>query len=139
MIGSCLVIMPFTIRESQRSTYPENHWAEVYDALLRPALEATGLRSDRDDEDCASRPISLSIFGKIEAADIILCDVSTSNPNVFIELGWALRADKPYVIVMDELTTAPFDVADFNRFHYTHTLRPRALKEQIPKLAKMLV
>src|SRR5882672_5350641 len=39
---------------------------------------------------------------------------------------------------MDELTKAPFDVGDFNRFHYDHTLRPRALKEQIPRLAKML-
>ena len=69
---------------------------------------------------------------------MILCDVSSSNPNVFIELGWALRAEKPYVIAMDELTKAPFDVADFNRFHYDHALRPLTLNEQIPRLARML-
>ena len=43
-----------------------------------------------------------------------------------------------YVIAVDELTTPPFDVADFNRFHYDRALRPLALRDQIARLAKML-
>jgi len=50
----------------------------------------------------------------------------------------ALRADRPCVIVKDELTNAPFDINDFNRFHYDQKLRPLALSEHIPRLAKML-
>jgi len=42
------------------------------------------------------------------------------------------------VIALDELTTPPFDVADFNRFHYDRALRPLALRDQIARLAKML-
>jgi hypothetical protein len=42
------------------------------------------------------------------------------------------------VIVMDELTKAPFDIGDFNRFHYLHSLEPPALNQQIPILARML-
>jgi hypothetical protein len=137
-VGTCLVIMPFSLREADRADYPENHWKEVYSGFLRPAVETAGLKSQRDDDDFSSRPLALNIWRKIEESDIILCDVSTSNPNVFVELGWVLRAEKPYVIVMDELTKAPFDVADFNRFHYDHALRPLALKEQIPQLARML-
>src|SRR5258706_5366362 len=138
LMGSCLVIMPFSMREKDGQTYPANHWREVYGGLLRTAVMATGLKCHRDDEDLSCRPISLNIWTKIEEADIILSDVSSSNPNVFMELGWAIRAEKPYVIVMDELTQAPFDVGDLNRFHYHHALRPLALKEQIPRLARML-
>jgi hypothetical protein len=138
MNGSCLVIMPFATLGADRQIYPENHWKEVYSALLRPAVEAAGLKCHRDDDDFSSRPLALNIWRKLEEADIVLCDVSTSNPNVFIELGWVLRAEKPYVIVMDELSNAPFDVADFNRFHYKHALRPMALSDQVPRLAKML-
>jgi hypothetical protein len=130
--------MPFSDREADPQTYRENHWKEVYGGLLRPAVEAAGLECHRDDDDFTSRPIALNVWKKIEEAGIILCDVSSSNPNVFIELGWALRAEKPYVIVMDELTKAPFDIGDFNRFHYLHSLQPLALKEQIPILARML-
>jgi hypothetical protein len=138
MTGSCLVVMPFTVREVDRQVYPEEHWSEVYESLLRPAVELSGLKCNCDNDDFVSRPIALNIWKKIEEVDIILCDVSSSNPNVFMELGWAIRAEKPYVIVMDELTQAPFDVADFNRFHYDHALRPLALKEQTRKLARML-
>ena len=138
MARSCLVIMPFSVRDDQKPTYPQDHWKEVYAGLLGPAVKAAGLACHRDDDDFSSRPISLNIWRKIESADIILCDVSSCNPNVFMELGWAIRADKPYVIVMDELTKAPFDVADVNRFHYNHALRPLALQEEIARLARML-
>jgi hypothetical protein len=40
MRGTCLVIMPFVVRDADRSNYPENHWEEVYGALLRPAVDA---------------------------------------------------------------------------------------------------
>lgn len=34
-------------------------------------------------------------------ADIVLCDVSSHSPNVFLELGWAVGADKPFVVIRD--------------------------------------
>ncbi len=138
MTGSCLVIMPFAVREPDRQVYGEKHWSEVYSTLHRPAVTAAGLKCHRDDDDFSSRPIALNIWKKIEEADIILCDVSSSNPNVFFELGWTIRAEKPYVLVMDQLTRAPFDIADLNTFHYDHALRLSALEEQIPRLARML-
>jgi hypothetical protein len=130
--------MPFAVRDIDLPNYPQDHWREVYAGLLRPAIEAAGMRCHRDDDDLSSRPISLHIWKKIEEADIVLCDISSSNPNVFLELGWAIRAEKPYVIAMDEITRAPFDIGDFNRFQYDHALRPLTLQGQIPKLGRML-
>ena len=58
---------------------------------------------DRDTEGVAGSPdIAATIFAKIAAADVVVVDVSvinkasggrpTPNPNVLIELGYALRA-----------------------------------------------
>jgi len=138
LMPSCFVIMPFSRREQDVQLYPENHWIEVYHGLLRPAVLAAGFECHRDDDDLSTRNILVNIWKKLEEADVVLCDVSSSNPNVFMELGWALRAEKPCVIVMDDQSKAPFDVADLNRFHYHHTLRPLALADEIPKLSRMI-
>ena len=37
----CFVIMPFTVRDLDSTRYPDsNHWSEVYEGLVRPAVEA---------------------------------------------------------------------------------------------------
>lgn len=137
-MGTCLVIMPFSVRETDLVKYSRDHWSKVYSMLLKPSVERAGLSCHCDNEDFSSRPIALNIWKKIEDTDIVLCDVSSSNPNVFIELGWAIRAEKPYVIAMDELTVAPFDVADINRFLYGHTLEAGSLENYTLKLSRML-
>src|SRR6266404_3873832 len=89
------VIMPFSVREADLPRYGDdaNHWREVYQGLILPAIEQAGLECERDDEDYRSRLIGEGIWRKIEAADLVICDLSASNPNVYLELGWALRAD----------------------------------------------
>jgi hypothetical protein len=35
----CFVIMPFTLREIDRTKYKDqNHWSEVYEGLIKPAV-----------------------------------------------------------------------------------------------------
>jgi hypothetical protein len=87
---------------------------------------------DRDTKDVPGAPdISRTIYGKIDQAHIFVCDVSiinqdalnqhpdvrpVSNPNVLLELGYALRAlgEKRIIIVLNEeygkLEHLPFDL-----------------------------
>lgn len=82
---------------------------------------------DRDTEGVAGSPeISSTIFAKIDRAQVVVCDVSlinrdsagrkTPNPNVLIELGYALRSLGPERIVMvlndafGEPELLPFDL-----------------------------
>ena len=49
---TCFVIMPFTVRDIDRERYVDpNHWNEVYEGLILPAIEEAGLQADRDDAD----------------------------------------------------------------------------------------
>jgi hypothetical protein len=103
----CFVLMPFTVRDEDLPKYGDkNHWVEVYEGLILPAVgQVPGLQCERDDIDMGSRAIVEGVFAKIEAAALILCDISAFNPNVLFELGWALRSDKRFVLIKDQATT----------------------------------
>ena len=136
---TCFVLMPFSVKDYQRPLYSDpNHWVEVYDGLIVPAIIAAGLRPERDDDDTGTRAIGENILRKIEDADLILCDTSGHNPNVFLELGWAMRADKSYVLIKDDLTQFTFDLNQQYTFEYSHSLQPRSLKQNVADLAGVL-
>jgi len=58
----------------------------------------------------APHPIIMDIQRAIAEADVILCDMSGRNPNVFYELGLAHAIGKPVVLVSDNLSDVPFDL-----------------------------
>lgn len=137
---SCFVIMPFSVREHDLGRYGDdkNHWSEVYQGLIVPAVEAAGLKCERDDEDVSSRLIAEHIWRKLENADVVLCDLSAHNPNVYLELGWALRADKRFVLIKDDVTTFSFDLNQFHTFEYSHRLQPLAVRQSVKNLSTVI-
>lgn len=136
----CFTIMPFSVRDRDLAAYSHdsNHWTEVYQGLILPAVRAAGLECERDDEDLSTRLITEKILRKIEEADVILCDLSSYNPNVHLELGWALRADKRFVLIQDDLTTFNFDLNQFYTFQYSHRLQPSAVTAAVIGLSDII-
>ncbi|HEU4931433.1 MAG TPA: hypothetical protein VFT48_05100 [Pyrinomonadaceae bacterium] len=135
----CFVLMPFTVREIDQAKYTDtNHWTEVYEGLIVPSVQKAGMLAERDDADPGSRLIVQGILEKLEEADLILCDLSSHNANVFLELGWALRADKPYVLIKDDLDDYVFDLNQQYTFSYSHYLKPTTLRHDIGKLADVI-
>jgi len=132
--------MPFTVRENDLSRYhnDENHWNEVYRGLIIPAANSAGLDCERDDEDSGSRLITENIWRKLEEADVVLCDLSSHNPNVYLELGWALRADKRFVLIKDDITQFNFDLNQFYTYEYSHLLQPLSVSRSTRELADVL-
>src|SRR5579864_9243092 len=136
---TCFVIMPFTVRELDKSRYPDpNHWNEVYDGLIAPAVHRAGLICERDDQDIGARLIVESILAKIEKSDLVLCDLSSHNANVFLELGWALRSDRPFVLIKDDKTEHTFDLNQQFTYEYEQSLKPIALRRETEELAQAI-
>jgi DNA-binding CsgD family transcriptional regulator len=69
---------------------------------------------------------------------MILCDLSANDPNVYLELGWALRADKKIILIKDDLTSVNFDISQFYSFEYSHKLQPSELKYAIVDLTNII-
>jgi Tfp pilus assembly protein PilF len=53
-----------------------------------------------------------SIIESIKQSDIIIADISTTNPNVFYELGLAHAFGKQTILLSRKNSTIPFDLAD---------------------------
>ena len=137
---TCFVLMPFTVKDIDKVKYHNpNHWNEVYEGLILPAAGLAELSCSREDGDVGSRLIVDSILHNIENADLIVCDLSSHNPNVFLELGWVLRSDKPYLLIKDDLTTFTFDLNQQFTFEYDHYLQPTVLKKNITDLKRAMV
>lgn len=136
----CFVIMPFTVKEPDGEAYRDpEHWDEVYQGLILPAVSETGMICTREDTDVGQKLITENILRNIEKSDLVLCDISSHNPNVFLELGWALRADKPFILIKDELTEYSFDLNNVYVFTYSSELRPRALNKEVSQLSELIL
>ena len=99
----CFVIQPFD--GGQR-------YDKRYEDVFEPAIRDAGLEPYRVDRDpSVSVPID-DIERGIEHSGVCLAEISTDNPNVWFELGYAIASQRDVVLVCsDERTTPfPFDV-----------------------------
>ena len=128
--------MPITTPESLVSTYhgDKEHFLHVLEELFIPAVDAAGLNPIRPISK-GSEVIHGDIIKNIETADLLLCDMSILNANVFFELGMRTATNKPVALVKDDKTLdVPFDLNIINHHTYSHELRVWEIKEQIKAL-----
>ena len=83
-----------------------------YKETIRPALVKAKVEPQRADEILGLNPVIEKIETAIESASICVAEVSEDNPNVWLELGYALALNRPTVILCDKSvrTKLPFDV-----------------------------
>lgn len=83
-----------------------------YSETIRPALIKAGVEPQRADEILGLNPVIEKIETAIDAASICIAEVSEDNPNVWLELGYALALDRPTVILCDKSKRdkLPFDI-----------------------------
>ena len=91
-----------------------------YDDVFEPAIKAAGLEPYRVDRDpSVSIPID-DIEAGIRRSELCLAEITTDNPNVWFELGFAIAVPKEVILVCSEERTTrfPFDVQHRNIIKY---------------------
>jgi hypothetical protein len=79
-----------------------------YVDVFEPAIRDAGLDPYRVDRDpAASIPID-KIEDGIRGADVCFAEITTDNPNVWFELGYAIAAGKDVVLVCADQRKSPF-------------------------------
>lgn len=132
---SCFVIMPI----SQQVGYEAGHFDFVYEDIIKPSIEATGMVPIRADETINTNLIQLDILRKVIGSDMAICDMSAKNPNVFYELGVRQAFDKPTVLMTDNVTSAPFDVSSLRYVEYQEKMSYRDVKSAVERLTQALI
>lgn len=117
-IEECFVIMPIGGSDSQ--CY--GHFREVYDYLIKPAVNDAGYSPIRADDVCGTNSIHLDIIQRLISAPIAVCDLSTCNPNVLFELGVRQSFDKPVVLIQQKGTPSIFDISSLRYIQYDPSL-----------------
>jgi hypothetical protein len=131
----CFVVMPLG---PDAPPYTTGHFERVLAELIEPACKSAGFDPYVATTSKASEMIIADVLRQLIAADMVVCDMSSRNPNVFFELGLRQAFDKPVAIIKDELTPRPFDVAGLRDYPYHHMLRVDQVREDIEGIAAII-
>lgn len=88
-MSTCFVIQPFD----------HGRFDKMFDGVYRSAIQAAGLEPYRVDRDPNADVLIDAIEGGIRNATLCLADITTDNPNVWYELGYAFASDRQVVMV----------------------------------------
>lgn len=130
--------MPVTTTPEIASYYQNDlyHFKHVMDFLFKPAIEKAGFKVILPLAQ-GSDIIQDYVISNLESADLVLCDMSTHNANVFFELGIRTALNKPVCLVKDDITEkVPFDAAFINNYTYSSDLSIWIVKQEIENLAR---
>ncbi|MEG3031586.1 MAG: hypothetical protein RR796_04940 [Victivallaceae bacterium] len=115
---TCGIIMPI----ADHADYPKGHWTDVLE-ILKQAVGVADFNAELVSSNSAVGLIQDRIVTNIYNNEIVICDVSSKNPNVMFELGMRLAFDKPTIIIKDDKTGYSFDIGGIEHITYPSSLR----------------
>jgi hypothetical protein len=108
---TCFVMMPFAKPVG-------DHYEKIYE----PAIQKARLRPMRADNDIfGPGKIIDQVWSGINAARVLVAELTGRNPNVFYELGLAHAMGKPVVLVSSNEVDVPFDLKHIRVIYYDVT------------------
>ncbi|MEO2212142.1 hypothetical protein ABGV40_14965 [Paenibacillus amylolyticus] len=133
-LKTCFIVMPI----SNADGYDPGHFNRVYDYIIKPACAAAGFKPSRADDTKHTNTIILDILDQIVKADMVLCDLSSKNPNVMYELGIRQAFNLPVVLIKDNATPRVFDTSALRDIEYDQTLRIDNVNTVVTRLTEAL-
>jgi hypothetical protein len=108
---TCFVMQPFA-----------SPHGDYYEKIFKPAIDKTGLKPVRADADIfGTGKIIDQIWRGINAAKVLVAELTTRNANVLYELGLAHALKKPVVLVSSNQPDVPFDLHHIRVIYYDVT------------------
>ncbi|MEA3413723.1 MAG: TRAFs-binding domain-containing protein [Pseudomonadota bacterium] len=113
----CFVLMPFGRKPDSGGLMID--FDKVYDRVIKPAIENTGMEPIRADEEQAGGIIHKPMYERLLLCEFAVADLTTANANVYYELG-VRHAVRPAstILIFADTTRLPFDVAPLRGLPY---------------------
>ena len=105
---TAFILMPF-----------EEPFNAIYKSLVTPALTDAGYQVRRADSVVDQQNVLRDIVTGIDAADLVVADLTELNPNVFYELGIAHGLGIPTVLLTQSIDDVPFDLRGYRVKEYS--------------------
>jgi hypothetical protein len=124
-MARAFVLMPFAAE-----------FSEIYNLFIARALDRAGYEVMRADDIVSQQNILHDIVSYIATSDLIVADLTGSNPNVYYELGIAHALRKPVVLLTQSVEELPFDLRPYRVIPYnTHFAAIQKAEIELAKLA----
>jgi hypothetical protein len=109
-------------------------FAEPYDTFYKEVIQqkaaSAGFDVIRIDEKAGPGVIFQDIQQEIEDSDVVIAEITPSNPNVFYELGYAHALKKPTILLAQRGAELPFDICSFRVVFYNDSIGGKAEVER---------
>lgn len=126
MKPKAFVLMPFA---------PE--FDDIYTFLIHQGVCAAGFDVTRADDLLSHNNILKDILDCMINSDLIIADLTGSNPNVYYELGIAHAFKKRVILLTQDISELPFDLRSYRVISYgTHFTKMTQAKTELTVLAK---
>ena len=113
----CFVVSPI----GEVGSETRNSADKLYKHVIKPVCEICGFEAIRVDQLNDANSITQTIIEYLETADLVIADVSDRNPNVFYEIGFRTRTNKPIIHLKGKNEKLPFDINTIRTFEYDLT------------------
>ncbi|MCK8492877.1 hypothetical protein M0L20_13500 [Spirosoma sp. RP8] len=131
---TCFVIMPIAdVKE-----YATGHFRRVYDHIISKASVRAGFAPKVASDVKSANLIFTDILERILNADMVICDLSTRNPNVLYELAIRQCFDLPVVLIKDDETKETFDIQGIRYIEYDKELRIDLVGKAVDELTEAI-
>lgn len=112
----CFIISP--IGEPNSDTRKRSD--QILRFILKPAAEECGYDAKRADEISEPGDISIQVINHILDDPIVIADLTGHNPNVFYELAIRHVIRKPFIQIIEDGDSIPFDVFGMRTVKVNH-------------------
>lgn len=116
------VLMPFS-----------SDFDDIYKMGIKETASFLEIKAERVDEQIFQEGMLERIYRQIDAADIIIADMSGQNSNVFYEVGYAHAKEKICILLTQNSNDIPFDLK-----HYRHIVYEGSISKLRDALANDL-
>ena len=91
---------------------------DLYARGIGAACADAGVRCERVDQQLFDETILARVYSRINAADLIVSDMSGRDPRVFYETGFAHAMGKVVILLVREARDIPFDLQQYPHIVY---------------------
>ena len=112
---TCFVISPI----GQEGSETRKHADDVFDLIIKPAVEKYGFDVIRADKIPGSGPITEDVIRLVQESSLCIIDLTGQNPNVFYECGRRHESGKSFIQIIDiKEENIAFDLAGIRTIKY---------------------
>jgi len=113
----CFVVSPI----GDAGTDIRKNADQLYQHIIKPVCEKCGFVAQRVDEFNTSESITQEILDALNDYELVIADLTGHNPNVFFEIGYRTKSQKPIIHLKRKDETIPFDISAIRTFEYDLT------------------